>query len=113
MVRFRLPSPGSPGGSHWTRHGDRRYVRHYPLIGPATQAIDGRGLTITPGFIDTHSHRLFANEAVSTNGGVCTIPDVLEALAARKKLPPALGAQGVKDARCYDDPGVVARTEIF
>ena len=71
-----------------------------PLVGPATRVIDGRALTITPGFIDAHSHPLFANEAVSANVGVLTIPGVLEALAARKKLtPPGHWVLGVM----YDD----------
>ena len=38
-----------------------------PLIGPATKVIDARGLTVTPGFIDAHSHPLMANEAISAN----------------------------------------------
>lgn len=71
-----------------------------PLIGPATRVIDGRGLAITPGFIDAHSHPLFANEAVSANVGVRTIPGVLEALAERKKqTPPGHWVLGVM----YDD----------
>ncbi|WP_020400493.1 amidohydrolase [Kordiimonas gwangyangensis] len=70
------------------------------LIGPGTRVIDGRTLTITPGFIDAHSHPLFANEAVSANVGVRTIPGVLEALAERKKLtPPGHWVLGVM----YDD----------
>ena len=34
------------------------------LAGPNTQRIDARGMTVTPGFIDSHSHPLLAEEAV-------------------------------------------------
>lgn len=37
------------------------------LIGPTTRVIRADGMTVTPGFIDAHSHPLMANEAVSVN----------------------------------------------
>ncbi|HTY77671.1 MAG TPA: amidohydrolase [Candidatus Bathyarchaeia archaeon] len=32
------------------------------LIGPGTRVVDGRGKTITPGFIDAHTHNVFVGE---------------------------------------------------
>jgi predicted amidohydrolase YtcJ len=32
------------------------------LIGPGTRVIDGRGKTVTPGFIDSHTHNVFVGE---------------------------------------------------
>jgi predicted amidohydrolase YtcJ len=32
------------------------------LIGPGTRLIDGRGKTVTPGFIDSHTHNVFVGE---------------------------------------------------
>ncbi|MDX1555769.1 MAG: twin-arginine translocation signal domain-containing protein, partial [Xanthomonadales bacterium] len=46
------------------------------LSGPGTEIIDTRGMTITPGFIDAHSHPLSSNEAVSVDVDFRTIPEV-------------------------------------
>jgi len=51
------------------------------LKGPNTELIDGRGLTVTPGFIDAHSHPLFAQEGISANVNLRRIADVQAALA--------------------------------
>lgn len=45
-----------------------------------TKTIDTTGMTVTPGFIDAHSHPVFANEAVSANVDFRTIPEVQAAL---------------------------------
>lgn len=58
------------------------------LAGPATRVVDTRGMTITPGFIDAHSHPLMANEAVSVDVDFRTIPEVQEALRARAAATP-------------------------
>lgn len=59
------------------------------LKGPATRILDARGKTITPGFIDAHSHPTMANEAVSANVNVRTITKVQELLAQQADKTPA------------------------
>ena len=67
---------------------------------PGTQRIDGRGLTVTPGFIDAHSHPLFAEEAVGVNVNLPRIDAVKRALAAKaRQTPPGHWIRGVM----YDD----------
>ncbi|MEQ8262910.1 amidohydrolase [Pseudohaliea sp.] len=53
------------------------------LAGPATEVVDARGLTVTPGFIDAHSHPLAANEVVSANVDLRSIAAIQQALRAR------------------------------
>jgi predicted amidohydrolase YtcJ len=70
------------------------------LAGAATEIIDTRGLTVTPGFIDAHSHPLMANEAVSVNVDFRNIPEVQAALRAKAAAtPPGHWVQG----HMYDD----------
>ena len=59
------------------------------LAGPHTRLIDTTGMTITPGFIDAHSHPLMANEAVSVNVDYRNISEVQAALRARVATTPA------------------------
>ena len=66
----------------------------------STRRIDGRGLTVTPGFIDAHSHPLFAEEAVGVNVNLPRIDDVKDALAGKAaETPPGHWVRGVM----YDD----------
>jgi predicted amidohydrolase YtcJ len=66
----------------------------------STRRIDARGLTITPGFIDAHSHPLFAEEALGVNVNLPRIADVKTALAGRAaNTPPGHWVRGVM----YDD----------
>ncbi|MDX1508378.1 MAG: amidohydrolase [Woeseiaceae bacterium] len=58
------------------------------LKGPNTELIDGRGLTVTPGFIDAHSHPLFAQEGISANVNLRSIAAVKDALAAQAAKTP-------------------------
>ena len=68
--------------------------------GAGTHRIDARGLTVTPGFIDAHSHPLFAEEAVGVNVNLRRIGDVKRALAAKAaQTPPGHWIRGVM----YDD----------
>jgi predicted amidohydrolase YtcJ len=70
------------------------------LAGPATRRIDARGLTVTPGFIDAHSHPLLANEAISVDVNVRQISKVQNLLARQAERTPK--GQWVL-AHMYDD----------
>jgi predicted amidohydrolase YtcJ len=70
------------------------------LKGANTETVDGRGYTVTPGFIDSHSHPLIANEAISANVNLRRISEVQAALAAQAgKTPPGHWVLG----SMYDD----------
>lgn len=70
------------------------------LKGVRTKVLDARGTTITPGFIDAHSHPTMANEAVSANVNVRTIGKVQQLLAQQAdKTPPGHWVLG----HMYDD----------
>jgi predicted amidohydrolase YtcJ len=61
------------------------------LIGPGTQVIDARGMTVTPGFIDAHSHPLSGGvaELVHVNTNLGSIAAIQEALRKRAANTPA------------------------
>ena len=70
------------------------------LAGATTRRIDARGYTVTPGFVDAHSHPLFAEEAVGANVNLRRIDDVKTALARQAaNTPPGHWVRGVM----YDD----------
>jgi predicted amidohydrolase YtcJ len=70
------------------------------LVGASTRVVDARGLTVTPGFIDAHSHPLMFNEAVSVDVNVRTISEVQTLLAGQAdRTPPGRWVQG----HMYDD----------
>lgn len=70
------------------------------LATASTRRIDARGHTVTPGFIDAHSHPLFAEEAVGVNVNLRRIDDVKDALAGKAaNTPPGHWVRGVM----YDD----------
>jgi predicted amidohydrolase YtcJ len=70
------------------------------LKGANTEVVDGRGHTVTPGFIDAHSHPLLANEGISANVNLRRISEVQAALAAQaSKTPPGHWVLG----SMYDD----------
>lgn len=70
------------------------------LAGPNTRRIDARGLTVTPGFIDAHSHPLLANEAISVDVNVRQISKVQALLKEQAQRTPE--GQWVL-AHMYDD----------
>ena len=79
-----------------------------------TVRIDGRGMTVTPGFIDAHSHPLFAEEAVGVNVNLRRIDDVKEALAGKAaNTPPGHWVRGVMyDDTKFEDERPLNRNDI-
>jgi len=70
------------------------------LASSTTKRFDARGMTVLPGFIDAHSHPLFAQEVVGVNVGLPSIEDVKKALARKAaNTPPGNWILGVM----YDD----------
>jgi predicted amidohydrolase YtcJ len=70
------------------------------FVGPDTVEIDATGSTVTPGFIDAHSHPLGAREAVGVDVNLRSIVEVQQALAAKAaQSPPGVWVIGVM----YDD----------
>ncbi len=85
-------------GHHILAVGSNDDIRN--LAGPKTKVVDAAGLTITPGFIDAHSHPLLAKEAIGANVNLPRIADVKEALARKAaETPPGHWVRGVM----YDD----------
>lgn len=80
----------------------------------STVRIDGRGMTVTPGFIDAHSHPLFAEEAVGVNVNLRRIDDVKEALAGKAaNTPPGHWVRGVMyDDTKFEDERPLNRNDI-
>jgi predicted amidohydrolase YtcJ len=65
-----------------------------------TKVIDARGMTVTPGFIDSHSHPLLAMEAIGVNVNLSRIADVKAARARQAaKTPKGHWVRGTM----YDD----------
>ncbi|MEE4108026.1 MAG: amidohydrolase family protein, partial [Halieaceae bacterium] len=78
--------------------GSTEAIREF--IGPDTLEIDAAGKTVTPGFIDSHSHPLAAREAVGVDVNLRSIPEVQQALARKAaQSPPGVWVIGVM----YDD----------
>ena len=71
-----------------------------PFAGASTERIDARDHVVTPGFIDAHSHPLFAEEAIGVNVNLPNIDEVKKALAWKaSQTPPGHWVRGVM----YDD----------
>lgn len=64
-------------------------VRH--LAGPKTEVIDAAGMTVTPGFIDAHSHPLWGGlqALVSVDTNLGSIARIQDALSGRANETPA------------------------
>jgi len=84
------------------------------LRGAHTEVVDGRGRTVTPGFIDAHSHPLLAQEAISANVDLRRIADVQVALAAQaKKTEPGHWVLGsMYDDTKFEDGRPLTRKDI-
>lgn len=84
------------------------------LKGPNTEVFDGQGCTVTPGFVDAHSHPLLANEAISANVNLRRISDVQAALARQaSKTPPGTWVLGsMYDDTKFEDGRPLVRWDI-
>jgi len=71
-----------------------------PFVGASTERIDASNHTITPGFIDAHSHPLFVEEAVGVNVNLPSIEDVKMVLARKAAQTPS--GQWIRGVM-YDD----------
>jgi len=70
------------------------------LVGPATRVIDGAGTTVTPGFIDAHSHPDGSNEVTGADVNLPSIGEIKSAMRAQAAVtPPGQWVIGNK----YDD----------
>lgn len=103
--RILTMDPGQPVAGAMAIRGDRILAVGEAgdidgLVGADTIRVDATGLTVTPGFIDAHSHPLFAEEAVGVNVNLRRIDDVKNALAGKAaETPPGHWVRGVM----YDD----------
>ena len=79
------------------------------LVAPTTRVIRANGMTVTPGFIDAHSHPLMANEAVSVNVDLRSIAEVQAALLQQSMDTPS--GEWVQ-AHMYDDTKFVEGREL-
>lgn len=67
--------------------GSNEEVEQYAGVG--TRKFDAAGMTVTPGFIDAHSHPLMVNEATGVNVNLRRIDEVKAALRAKAEDTPA------------------------
>jgi predicted amidohydrolase YtcJ len=84
------------------------------LANSDTIHVDARGMTVTPGFIDAHSHPLFAEEAVGVNVNLPRIEDVKQALKGQAaRTPPGHWVRGVMyDDTIFEDERPLSREDI-
>ena len=74
------------------------------IIGSDTEVIDAEGMTITPGFIDTHCHPSGVNELYGVNTNLTTVADIQAAIRAKVvETPPGYWVNGFM----FDDTKVV------
>ena len=92
--------------------GSNEEILHF--ANASTTRVDGTGMTITPGFIDSHSHPLMAEEAVGVNVNLRRIDDVKHALAGKAAdTPPGHWVRGVMyDDTKFEDERPLDRNDI-
>ena len=74
------------------------------LVGPNTDVIDAAGMTVTPGFIDTHCHPSGVNELYGVNTNLRTVAEIQAVLRAKAaETPPGYWVSGFM----FDDTKVV------
>jgi predicted amidohydrolase YtcJ len=118
-ARILTMDPARPHATALAVRGDRLLAvgadeEIEALAGPGTERIDARGRTVVPGFIDAHSHPLFAEEAVGVNVNLPRIADVKKALAGKAaQTPPGHWVSGVMyDDTIFEDERPLTRTDI-
>ncbi|MEK7264613.1 MAG: amidohydrolase [Pseudomonadota bacterium] len=80
-----------------------------PLVGPATEVIDGRGLFVFPGFIDAHSHPNALQEVYGVIVGFTTVDEIKAAMREKAAAtPPGVWVEGFM----YDDKKLVGGRTI-
>ena len=84
------------------------------LAHPNTSKFDARGLTVTPGFIDSHSHPLFIGDLFGVNVDLRRIQSVKDVLAreARTKAPGEWVLGVMYDDTKFDDGRPLTRADI-
>ena len=99
-------------GRHILAVGSEDDIRN--LAGPGTETVDARGLTVTPGFIDAHSHPLIALESIGVNVNLPRIDDVKRALAGKAaETPDGYWVRGVMyDDTKFEDGRALTRRDI-
>ena len=58
------------------------------LVGPGTEIIDAEGMTVAPGFIDTHCHPSGVNELYGVNTNLRTVAEIQNVLRAKAAETP-------------------------
>ena len=77
------------------------------LVGPGTEVIDAAGMTVTPGFIDTHCHPSGVNELYGVDTNLTTVEAIQRALRAQANdTPPGYWVNGFMfdDTKVIDGP---------
>ncbi len=77
------------------------------IVGPGTEVIDAEGMTVTPGFIDTHCHPSGVNELYGVNVNLTTVAEIQAALRAKAAdTPPGYWVSGFMfdDTKVADGP---------
>ncbi len=99
---------------HFSAVGSTDDVRN--LVGPGTTVIDAEGMTVTPGFIDAHSHPAGAglNELINVNVNFRSIAEIQQAMAARAAdTAPGVWVNGfMYDDTKLDDGRTVSRYDL-
>ena len=92
-------------GGRFIAAGSTDDVRN--LVGADTDVIDAEGMTVTPGFIDTHCHPSGVNELYGVDTNLRTVADIQAALREKAmETPPGYWVSGFMfdDTKVIDGP---------